>query len=176
MVYVYQSDVSSLARNVKNDVAIIYLKTPYELNDHIKPACLPKTQPVHGSTCYASGWGNMIRNQDGKAESPDNLMTAPLKILNKTECYQEIVKETREIKNETFEFMYNELGPGGICTSNRPKSVCQGDSGGPFICEENGKAVVHGIASAMFDFGTSISSISSSEFFAPSNLGHNFSF
>ena len=94
MVYVYQSDVSSLARNVKNDVAIIYLKTPYELNDHIKPACLPKTQPVHGSTCYASGWGNMIRNQDGKAESPDNLMTAPLKILSKYVVFRQMAAKT----------------------------------------------------------------------------------
>ena len=94
MVYVYQSDVSSLARNVKNDVAIIYLKKPYEFNDRIKPACLPKTQPVHGSTCYASGWGNMIRNQDGKAESPDNLMTAPLKILSKYVVFRQMAAKT----------------------------------------------------------------------------------
>ena len=84
-------------------------------------------------------------------EVPEDLMTAPLNILKKSECHQEMFKQNENMTDDMFESYYKELFPGGICASNQPKSACNGDSGGPFICEENGKAIISGIVSGGID-------------------------
>ena len=43
--------------NKRPDIVIIELKSPFDLINGIKPACLPKEDIVTGSMCYASGWG-----------------------------------------------------------------------------------------------------------------------
>ena len=138
---------------MKYDLAIVYIEKPIEFNEKIKPACMPKTEITFGSTCYASGWGNIKDIKDKDQERPENLMTAPLYIFNKTECYKDALKENGNLTNQMFDSFYDELIPGAICASNRPKSICKGDSGGPFICEENGKAVIRGIASGLINVG-----------------------
>ena len=155
--YVYQPAPNSQIKLLKNDLGIILVEKPIEFNERVKPACLPKTEITFGSTCYASGWGNIKQIKSSKPEEliPVNatyLMTAPLNIFNKSECYQELLQHNENAPYEKFELLYDELIPGGICASNRPKSTCKGDSGGPFICEENGKAVVRGVVSGSFDF------------------------
>ena len=40
------------------DVVIIKLKTPFTINKHVAPACLPKNPIEPGSECYVSGWGH----------------------------------------------------------------------------------------------------------------------
>ena len=138
-------------KKMKNDAGLIFIEKPFEINDQVRLACLPKTSFSYGSTCYASGWGDTNTDDNGKGVDADHLMTAPLKTIDKPECYQAMAKKFENtINNETFKLVYDELGPGGICASNSPKSVCSGDSGGPLICNQNGKAVVHGIASAVF--------------------------
>ena len=118
---------------------------------------MPKADMSFGSRCYISGWGftKMINGSNhGKpfvTESPEDLMTAPLNILTKSECFQEMLKQNENLTSDIFESYYKELFPEGICASNQPKSACQGDSGGPFICEENGKAIISGIVSGGFD-------------------------
>ena len=138
---------------MKNDLAIIYIEKPIEFDEHVKPACMPKTKISFGSTCYVSGWGNIKNVKDDDPEKPTDLMTAPLNVYSKSKCYQETLKENENVTYELFNSFYDELIPGGICASNRPKSVCQGDSGGPFICEENGKAVIRGITSGLINVG-----------------------
>ena len=43
--------------NFRPDIVIIELKSPFNLINGIKPACLAKEPVVPGSMCYASGWG-----------------------------------------------------------------------------------------------------------------------
>ena len=43
--------------NKRPDIVIIELKSPFDLINGIKPACLPKEDITTGSMCYASGWG-----------------------------------------------------------------------------------------------------------------------
>ena len=118
---------------------------------------MPKADITFGWICYISAWGytKMINGSNhGKpfeTESPEDLMTAPLNILTKSECFQELLKQNDTLTYDMFESIYDELFPEGICASNQRKSGCKGDSGGPFVCEEYGKAVVHGIASGVFD-------------------------
>ena len=156
-IYVYQPVLKnhlfddSEIKHLKNDLGIVYVERPIEFSERVGPACMPKTKIAFGSTCYASGWGN---TEDygffWGSEKPDYLMTAPLNIFNKSQCFMEALKQNENVTYEMFEILY-ELIPGGICASNRPKSTCRGDSGGPLICEENGKAVIHGIVSGGFD-------------------------
>ena len=37
------------------DVAVIKLKEPFTLNEHVQPACLPEKPITAGSKCYVSG-------------------------------------------------------------------------------------------------------------------------
>ena len=157
-IYVYQPNnillddpvENGFIKPIKNDIAIIYVEKAIEFNEGVKPACMPKNEIAFGSTCYASGWG--ITN-DFDIKSSEDLMTTPLNIFNKSECYKKILKHNKKkMTYEKFESFYNELFPEGICTSNQYKSACSGDSGGPFICEEHGKAVIHGIASGLLQF------------------------
>ena len=158
-IYVYQPNnilvddpyAKLIIKSVKNDIAIIHVEKEIEFNKGVKPACMPKNEITFGSTCYASGWGSTKQIKGSYPEIPKDLMTAPLNIFNKSECFQELLKQNDSLTYEKFESFYNELIPGGICTSNQPKSACPGDSGGPFICEEHGKAVISGIVSGGFD-------------------------
>ena len=158
MTYVYQPAPHSKIKHLKNDLGIILVEKAIEFTEQVKPACLPKTDITYGSTCYASGWGSIKQINGSKTGKPilnvtnaTDLMTAPLNIFDKSECFQETLKHNKKATYEMFELLYDELIPGGICASNRPKSTCNGDSGGPFICKENGKAVVRGIVSGGFD-------------------------
>lgn len=53
---------------VDNDIALIRLKESIKFNDHVRPACLPKTDrrlPV-GTRCTVIGWGK--QNDTGKGQ------------------------------------------------------------------------------------------------------------
>ena len=126
------------------DVGIIVVKSHFTFNEFVQPACLPTKSVSTGINCYASGWGKISDYQNA-----DKLMFAPLTIFDYDACYDELKKEIYNLDWATFQHFYNIKIRWDLCTSNRPKSVCPGDSGGPFICNEDGKAVVHGIASSI---------------------------
>ena len=81
------------------------------------------------------------------------LMVAPLEILGYNGCYYALNEKILFFSRERFQELYKEFIRWDVCTSNKPKSICSGDSGGPFTCDENGKAVVHGIASVVLPTG-----------------------
>ena len=70
----------------KQDISIVFVETPFELNEFTAPACLPKKLPVLESTCYVSGYGHLYRkSEDDDPVTASHLMTAPTKIVdNKT--------------------------------------------------------------------------------------------
>jgi hypothetical protein len=39
-----------------NDIALVKLKSPVQLNDRIDTACLPQTQVTTGTVCYVTGY------------------------------------------------------------------------------------------------------------------------
>lgn len=44
-----------------NDVALLFLKTPVEIAEHVSTICLPPQGfNFDGSRCFASGWGNVL--------------------------------------------------------------------------------------------------------------------
>ena len=65
----------------KQDIAILYVDTPFEINEFTGPACLPKKLPDLKLSCYISGYG--LKSEDDELGS--DLMTAPMKMIdNKT--------------------------------------------------------------------------------------------
>ena len=40
-----------------NDIALVKVDTPFQLNTYVSSVCLPTTQPTVGDYCYITGWG-----------------------------------------------------------------------------------------------------------------------
>ena len=109
------------------------------------------TKPAKiGQNCYASGWGMIGHPIFGRVKE---LMVAPLEILGYNGCYYALNEKILFFSRERFQELFKEFIRWDVCTSNKPKSICSGDSGGPFTCDENGIAVVHGIASVVLPTG-----------------------
>ena len=64
--------------DLKQDVSIIFVDLPFEMNEFTAPACLPTQSPQLGKRCYVSGHGTMT---DTPKEATD-LMTASMKLIN----------------------------------------------------------------------------------------------
>ena len=79
-------------------------------------------------------------------EQAQELMFAPLAILDFDGCLSKLEDYSYYYNTEKFKKLYNQSYSWDLCTFKDIKSICPGDFGGPFICNENGKAVVQGIA------------------------------
>lgn len=104
-----------------NDWALLALTEPIELNDHIQPACLPRS-PINtqgnDSVCFVMGAG---RNGPKKTSYPKVVQFLRVKQVpcvippdgpNVVDCYE---------------------------NNNRLKRVCAGDSGSPVLCLDDDK-------------------------------------
>jgi len=104
---------------LKHDVALSKLNAPFNINRHVQAICLPhdaNMYPEVGSTCMATGWGDI--SEDGP--SSEELREVEVPILKK--C-------GRSYNNITYQICggYTEGG----------KDACQGDSGGPLYCKDS---------------------------------------
>ena len=130
----------------ENDVAIIRLGSPMQLNDYVNVACLPGREPAatesvmigacaqllpsdHLSTPFSrlAGWGT---TSYGGSPS-DVLLQAMINIM------------------ETCRSVYKFDPSKQVCAGNAQytKDSCQGDSGGPLMNEVGGQWYVSGIVS-----------------------------
>merc|ERR1712156_1264383 len=120
-----------------NDFAILKLDSPLELNDDVKPACLPtSTEYLDVSSteerCFTSGWGTL--SSGGSSTNTCQFVRVPA--ITNAACNSDY--GAGSITDSMICVGYP--GVGG-------KDACQGDSGGPFVCNDNGKAVVAGVVS-----------------------------
>lgn len=74
---------------INNDVAVIKLATPAQLNNRVSPVCLAETSDNFpgGSKCVTTGWGLTRYNGNGKALSISSEIVGFLKILNNYFCF-----------------------------------------------------------------------------------------
>jgi len=113
-------------RSLANDVAVIELEDPFQLDDHISTVCLPPSSYVSSSqNCFASGWG---KDNFGKIGKYSVIMKkVPLPIVPFNQC-QSALQNTRL----TDKFR---LDPSFICAGGVPGiDTCQGDGGAPLVC------------------------------------------
>ncbi|XP_065429936.1 trypsin-like isoform X1 [Chrysemys picta bellii] len=102
-----------------NDIMLIKLVTPVQLNNNVHPIALASSTAPPGSTCQVSGWGTTTSPQP--ASFPALLQCAELRIVSAAEC-------RREYSSLVTDNM--------LCAGVRQGGIdsCQGDSGGPLVC------------------------------------------
>ena len=130
-IYVHSSYIS--ATN-ENDIALVYLEKPAQVNDTVDIICLPDEGDVQpGSSCASAGWGFTPNLHHTSAP----LRSQVVPVVSRQECnkfssYGGLVKE------------------GMICAGFEKggKDNCYGDGGSPLMCQiSQGKWVVGGINS-----------------------------
>ncbi|XP_028679014.1 trypsin-2-like [Erpetoichthys calabaricus] len=108
-----------------NDIMLIKLSRPAQLNGNVQPVPLPKACPAVGTLCTVSGWGDTL-----SSESDERLRCVEVPIVSIVECQNSYLGKI------TDSMLCAGFPEGG-------KDSCQRDSGGPLTC--NG--VLYGVVS-----------------------------
>ena len=116
-----------------NDIALLILAKPANLNRGVGLACLPDISLAlnDNKTCWITGWGTLALH----GNQPNQLQEASLPIVAGQRCQSRYPN-----KIDTDSMLCAGSGQGGVDT-------CQGDSGGPLVCEHNGKWFLEGVTS-----------------------------
>ncbi|XP_006011323.1 trypsin-2-like [Latimeria chalumnae] len=109
---------------MNNDIMLIKLSTPAELNEYVQTIKLPSPCATAGTMCEVSGWGDTLEG------TPDILQCLCIPILTDEEC------------ENCYPGM---ITPSMFCAGylEGGKDACDGDSGGPLECD----GVLQGIVS-----------------------------
>lgn len=100
------------------DIALVVLVRPAELNDNVRPICLPinieTSKGYIGSNAFVAGWGKTNFN-----ESVSNVMKEiQIPVVANSEC--------QKIYSNIIDY-------GVLCAGGGGKDICFGDSGGPIM-------------------------------------------
>lgn len=117
-----------------NDIAVIRVDKPFELNDLVQTIQLPKQLEQFEGDVTLSGWGSMSTTPT--PEYPDKLRKVVLPLVEFETCqrlwdYSSVL----EVSNVC-------AGP-----TDGSRSACSGDSGGPLVKNQNGVVVQVGVVS-----------------------------
>lgn len=119
---------------VNNDIALLQLRTPFDLNEHVQPACLPTPGdqlPINARATIL-GWG---KRRNSAIFGTDLLHQAEVPVVD-----PELCKEVYDNYHITDHM---------LCAGYKKGRVdsCAGDSGGPLLYKNDNRWVVHGITS-----------------------------
>lgn len=117
--------------DLNNDVALIKLNAPVEINDYVRPICLDsKIDPPTGEhPCFVTGWGRT----KGTGHNA-NLKQLKVKFVDPKICNIDDENEVSTSNLICIQSDVNGVGP------------CNGDSGGPLQCKIDGHWQLFGIA------------------------------
>ena len=101
------------------DIALLILESPFEINEHVKPACLPNKPIPPGTKCYLSGWG---QTYDPKKQRNFPLQYAEVHTISKELCQAKIPKVSTDTVRDYELCTLDEEG-------GKKKGPCNGDSG-----------------------------------------------
>lgn len=114
-----------------NDVALLILDVPFDINQYVRPVCLPPRN-IQKTNCSAVGWG-----LNTKLESQDNykitIQKISVPIISRQECEQSL--RTSRL-GDSFKLHKTFLCAGAGTT----KDTTHGDGGAPLVCEFVGDA------------------------------------
>lgn len=73
-------------RGYDNDLALMKLATPVEVDDYVSPICLPSDSTVDfmEKQCVATGWGKVDYNKRGS----DVLQKVQIEVYDNSECHR----------------------------------------------------------------------------------------
>ncbi|OXB74079.1 UNVERIFIED_CONTAM: hypothetical protein H355_003142, partial [Colinus virginianus] len=119
------------ALTIRNDITLIKLETPAQLNARVAPVCLPQATDDFpgGMTCVTTGWG--LTNPKDE-DTPAILQQAALPLLTNAQCKQYWGFRIYDVM---------------VCAGGDGSSSCMGDSGGPLVCQKDGAWTLVGIVS-----------------------------
>ena len=126
--------------SMQNDIALIKLNYPVELNDNVRTVCLPnvRSRLAIGTECYNVGWGE-----------------------TRGTGYSSLLKQLRMVVRKDEECVAKSPGDEPfnantmVCAraDGHGHSPCGGDSGAPLMCQntKDGRWYVHGLVSFGMD-------------------------
>jgi secreted trypsin-like serine protease len=124
-------DVASFAvhpswnsRNINNDIAVLTLSEPLELNDVVKVISIAPQGIEPSGPALGTGWG---LTENGGSVPPDALQEVQLKVFPRSRC-------------QLIYSIINPINKTMMC-ANSPgehKGACNGDSGSPLVCNNGG--------------------------------------
>ncbi|CAH1975254.1 unnamed protein product [Acanthoscelides obtectus] len=114
-----------------NDIALLFLESPVEMQPHIGVVCLPpQGDVVQSGRCVATGWGKDVFGKKGKYQVIMKKIDLP--VVPNSEC-QNKLRQTRLGK-------YFELHKSFMCAGGEPgRDTCKGDGGSPLVCPIGGR-------------------------------------
>ncbi|XP_025957772.2 serine protease 55 [Dromaius novaehollandiae] len=107
------------SESMENDIALILLDSPIQLNEQKMPICLPFISDLHvWKDCWVAGWGTTLAGISVAASQV--LQKVEVKLISREQCLEWIPQ----------------LADGMLCAGLEEggKDACQGDSGGPLVC------------------------------------------
>lgn len=116
--------------NLVNDVALLILREPMPMGQHIATVCLPpQNTNFDRSRCYASGWGKDVFGKEGKYQVILKKIDLPMVRHFDCERAMQTTRLGRRFQlSDTFVCAGGEAG----------KDTCKGDGGSPLVCPING--------------------------------------
>ncbi|XP_075223308.1 phenoloxidase-activating factor 2-like [Lycorma delicatula] len=110
-----------------NDIALILLEEPFQLDENVDTICLPKNPDdvPFSPNCFASGWGKDKFEKTGIYQVI--LKKVELPIVHRDDCENRL-KGTR--LGEYFKLHHTFVCAGGI----PERDTCKGDGGSPLVC------------------------------------------
>jgi secreted trypsin-like serine protease len=114
-----------------NDIAILRLSQPIQLNNYVNLICLPGPDPQESAAVTVVGWGIIYKN----SPLASNLRQVTVQVANAqaTAAYPAYFNVKRQI--------------GAGIPNIGGKDSCQGDSGGPLMYNSNGLWYLSGVVS-----------------------------
>ncbi|XP_030605931.1 chymotrypsin-like protease CTRL-1 [Archocentrus centrarchus] len=118
------------SQNFNNDITLLRLSSPAQLNTRVSPVCLPSSTSSlpAGTKCVTTGWG-----RTGQTSTPRYLQQTAVPLLSPEQC-------------KSY-WGFNRITDAMICAGASGVSSCQGDSGGPLVCESSSVWYLIGIVS-----------------------------
>ncbi|XP_043851816.1 kallikrein-13 [Dromiciops gliroides] len=113
--------------NHDNDIMLLYLQKPAQLNDHIRVLPLPSKDCLPpGTSCIVSGWGTTT---SPRVSYPKTLQCAEIQLRSDEECHWNYP---------------GKITPNMLCAGSEEggKDSCEGDSGGPLVCNGTLQGVI----------------------------------
>ncbi|XP_032583263.1 phenoloxidase-activating factor 2 isoform X1 [Drosophila sechellia] len=113
-----------------NNLALLFLNSPFKLSDHIRTICLPtQNKSFEGRRCTVVGWGKM-RFEDQRYSTV--LKRVELPVVNRTVC-ENLLRSTRMGVN--YQLPENIICAGG----EMGRDACTGDGGSALFCSIGGE-------------------------------------
>ncbi|NXJ08803.1 CTRL protease, partial [Odontophorus gujanensis] len=119
------------AYTLNNDITLLKLSSPAQLNSRVSPVCLASSNLALSSNtqCVTTGWGRTNTISNALAS---RLQQVTLPLISQSQCQQ---------------YWGSKITSSMLCAGGAGASSCQGDSGGPLVYNSGDSWTLIGIVS-----------------------------